>query len=71
VVSNPRKRQGSLAATGRSAYLGSGADRYDSSTSTRGMTEADHTKTFMEFALHALFTCSLASVIATVFSGTY
>jgi len=25
----------------------------------------------MEFALLALFTCSLASVIATVFRGTY
>ena len=31
------------------------------------MTEAGHTTTFMEFALLALFTCSLASVIATVF----
>ena len=49
----------------------SGADRYDSSTSTRGMTEAGHTTTFMEFALLALLTCSLASVIATVFRGTY
>ena len=49
----------------------SGADRYDSSASTRGMTEAGQNRTFMEFALLALFTCSLASVIATVFRGTY
>ena len=49
----------------------SGADRYDSSASTRGMTETGHNKTAMEFALLALFTCSLASVIATVFRGTY
>ena len=38
---------------------------------TRGMTETGRTTTFMEFALLALFTCSLASVIATVFRGTY
>ena len=49
----------------------SGADRYDSPASTRGMTEAGQNRTFMEFALLALFTCSLASVIATVFRGTY
>ena len=49
----------------------SGADRYDSSASTRGMTEAGQNRTFMEFALLALFSCSLASVIATVFRGTY
>ena len=49
----------------------SGADRYDSSALTRGITEAGHNTTFMEFALLALFTCSLASVIATVFRGTY
>ena len=49
----------------------SGADRYDSSASTRGMKETVHNKTAMEFALLALFTCSLASVIATVFRGTY
>ena len=34
------------------------------------MTEAGQNRTFMEFALLALFTCSLASVIATVFRGT-
>ena len=49
----------------------SGADRYDSSAATRGMTETGHNTTAMEFALLALFTCSLASVIATVFRGTY
>jgi hypothetical protein len=36
-----------------------------------GMTEACQYITFMEFALLALLTCSLASVIATVFRGTY
>ena len=49
----------------------SGADRYDSSAATRGMTETGHNTTAIEFALLALFTCSLASVIATVFRGTY
>ena len=68
---HPKKKPRSLAAMGRSAYQVSGADRYDSSASTKGMTEAGHTTTFMEFALLALFTCSLASVIATVFRGTY
>ena len=68
----PKKKTGFPRRYGSKRLSGlSGADRYDSSTSPRGMTEAGQTTTFMEFALLALFTCSLASVIATVFRGTY
>ena len=49
----------------------SGADHYDTSTTTRGITGEHLKQTLMEFALLALFTCSLASVVAMIFHGNY
>ena len=46
-------------------------DHYDTPESTRVMTRGVPLTALMEFALFALFACSLASVIATVFRGQY
>ncbi|MEC7738655.1 MAG: hypothetical protein VYE46_07265 [Cyanobacteriota bacterium] len=71
MVSNPRKRQGPTPLPVEAPIWAIWCRGLRQFCLTQGITEEDFNTTFMEFALLALFTCSLASVIATVFRGTY